>query len=50
MEQIKLRLLKPFKYYKPGDVIRVMSNIMAHRLIDDGTAERYIPKKEKNNG
>jgi len=50
MERIKLRLLKPFKYYKPGDVIRIASSILARHLIDDGTAERYTPKKEKNNG
>jgi len=50
MEQIKLRLLKPFKYHKPGDVIRIASKILARHLIDGGFAERYIPKKEKNNG
>ena len=50
MELVKLKLLKYWKIYSPGDVVEVPPGVLPQRMIENGTAERYIPKKEKNNG
>jgi hypothetical protein len=51
MERVQLKFLKDWRWYKPGDVVELKSMVIspkgAHRLILEGIAERYIPKKFK---
>ena len=48
MELVKLKLLKHWKLYSPGDVVEVPPGVLPQRMIENGTAERYIPKQKKN--
>jgi hypothetical protein len=45
-ELVYLRLLKPWKIYRSGDVVSVPAGIMPERMIRNGVAERYV----KDNG
>ena len=47
MELVKLKLLKNWKCYAPGDVVEVPPGVLPQRMIENGTAERYVPKKSK---
>jgi len=51
MEVVRLKFLKKWRWYKSGDVVELKSMVIspkgAHRLIQEGIAERYIPKKLK---
>jgi len=47
MEYVILRILKQDGHSVPGDIINV-SPLLAQRLIDDGIAERYVRKENKD--
>ena len=47
MEYVILRIIKRDGYSVPGDIITV-SPLLAQRLIDDGIAERYVRKENKD--
>jgi quercetin dioxygenase-like cupin family protein len=50
MEKVLLRLKKPWKIYKAGDVVSVPAGLLPKRMIENGTAERYIKKRIKKDG
>ena len=47
MEYVILRIIKGNNCYIPGSIITV-TPMMAQILIDDGIAERYIRKQDKD--
>lgn len=47
MEYVILRIIKQEGWYRPGDITTV-SPLLAKRLIDDGIAERYVRKQDKD--
>ena len=47
MELVKLRLLKHWKIYETGDVVEVPPGVLPQRMIENGTAIRYLPKDKK---
>ena len=47
MEYVILRIIKRDGYSVPGDIVTV-SPLLAQRLIDDGIAERYVRKENKD--
>ena len=47
MEYVILRILKQEGWYRPGDITTV-TPMMAQILIDDGIAEQYVKKKNKD--
>lgn len=48
MERVLLQLLKPWKIYKRGDIVKVPQGIMPERMIRNKTAKRYVAKKKIN--
>jgi hypothetical protein len=50
MEKVLLRLKKPWKIYKAGDVVSVPAGLLPKRMIENGTAGRYIKKRIKEYG
>jgi hypothetical protein len=54
MEVVRLKFLKKWHWYKPGDTLvgtidrlPYVNSRVVNRLIKDGIAERYISKKLK---
>ena len=47
MEYVILRIIKGNNCYIPGSIITV-TPMMAQLLIDDGIAERYVRKQDKD--
>ena len=47
MEYVILRIIKGSSCYIPGSIITV-TPMMAQLLIDDGIAERYVRKQDKD--